>query len=632
MFGLTVLFLINMFYIKGKISKGFSRVRGKNPCYLGADESYLGPNVSHGGNKALKTREGYEQKPTSNKDRRKAQDCLLNNEALSNKDEKKTISLSSASNRYPKYSTNSRVDIGTVRKNDVKNGSDVVSPKNDQSIIALQRYTHGRNKKIKRALTSTSKLNFLLMNLRFAALLKQNLFDVWVFRNRFRCYEDLGLHEDPSVKGLHVGNPNRLKNVILKAIQGKTIEVVVIGGSNSAGGGIDKDEKSLKGLYFNMFKDWWSKMFGDANEPRVNIQNLAIGGTGSALFTFCFKTFLDKPDEFDIVLMETAVNFDRRSKSPAEPAEQLVRVLLFSPSAPAVMFINLVSGLGKSPITNKTINPTCSNLEDYGLVEIAKHYKITTFSLRDVVCPKTRKKRHISVPNMASSDHHHIGIKAHAQIALMLINYTVNNLREVLHELQKRNIEENVQTVHVRFEIAKIPGTLLIKKTTAIVNSPLCWTAVTPNRFRKVHHPSFNLEASENRGFVLQDTLEKETKGLRTDAQSGWVAFLAGNLIRFNFDVPPWRRDSTVHSRSIIIVIRTSGYGGVGEVCIDNVKRKTNCKRIDSKSIYGQNRLHPVATRVHPGKHSLTVKIVRKGMFMVSGVLVGPPDFRSECL
>lgn len=483
-----------------------------------------------------------------------------------------------------------------------------------------------RNNRKKRANYSDLVLKLVATNLRLD-LIKQDPFHVWFFRNRFRSYNDLGIKEDPSIQGLHVGDPNRLKNVILKAMQGLPIHVVVIGGSNSAGGGIEKDEKSLKGLYFNVFVDWWRKIFGDPNNPKTNIHLLALGGTGSAFFSFCFKTFLDDPSAFDIVLVETAVNFDRKSSTAAEAAEQLTRVVLSSPSTPAVMFINLVSGLGKDSITNKTINPSCSNLEDYGLVEIAKHYNITALSLRDIVCPKRREKRRIAIPNMASSDSRHIGIRAHGQVALMLIDYTIKIVKDVIHDLQ------NNRTT-MWYPVVTIPDTLFIKKPTAVVSYPLCWTAVTPNRFKKGNHPSLELQVTENNGFVLQDSLPADTKTLRTDAaQNGWMAKNSSNLIRFRFDVPRWNSSSEIFSRSIIVVIRTSGYGGVGEICCDHdVKRRTKCITVNSKNIFGQNRLHTVATRVHPGKHSLIVKVVKNGMFMVSGILIGPPDFKNESL
>ena len=99
-------------------------------------------------------------------------------------------------------------------------------------------------------------------------------------------------------------------------------------------------------------------------------------------------------------------------------------------------------------------------------------------------------------------------------------------------------------------------------------------------------------------------------------------------MIRFSFNVPPWKPGYKVVSRSIIIVIRTSGYGGIAEIFTETVQGRKYSITVNCKSIFGQNRLYTVATRVHPGKHSLTVKVVKDGMFMVSGVLIGPPDFK----
>lgn len=37
---------------------------------------------------------------------------------------------------------------------------------------------------------------------------------------------------------------------------------MVIGGLNSVGGKLGVDEKSLDGLYFKVFLNWWNNIFG----------------------------------------------------------------------------------------------------------------------------------------------------------------------------------------------------------------------------------------------------------------------------------------------------------------------------------------------------------------------------------
>ena len=82
---------------------------------------------------------------------------------------------------------------------------------------------------------------------------------------------------------------------------------------------------------------------------------------------------------------------------------------------------------------------------------------------------------------------------------------------------------------------------------------------------------------------------------------------------------------SPCNTRSVKILTRTSGSGGKVEVRLDEEKNKTIY--INTKSIYGQTRLDTVATRIKPGYHTITVRTVRKGNFLVSGVVVGPPDY-----
>ena len=458
-----------------------------------------------------------------------------------------------------------------------------------------------REHKTSRSLVPTKNYS----DLDWIGALREPPLNVWKFKSRWNHLLDLGASKKVLYDGFHLGDSRRLRNVVRKALRGETLQIIVIGGSNSAGGGIVRDEETLEGLYYNIFTDWWNRSIGPNTGAFMRKRVLAIGGTGSYFFAFCYRTFIPRSDEIlDIVLVEESVNFNTMGK--AEPLEQLTRQLLSHPSKPAVIFVNVVSGLGKDPSTGKIINPGCQNLEDHGQTELERHYKITSIRLRDIVCPVSKAgKRRITQTNMATSDGRHIGSKAHAQIALLLINHA----RDVLSDVISGRPE-------IDWQIPKIPSPIFVKVP---VVTPLCWTLLTPNYSQEIFHSTLDVDVLRKSGFRLT-LIKKDDSFLRMDAYGGWVAWNSGNSIVFRTSIP-----HSSELRSVILLTSTSSHGGKANVWLDdNIDKQIG---IDTKSVYGQNQLYTVATRVTQGYHSVTVKLVRGGSFLVSGLLVGPSDF-----
>ena len=452
------------------------------------------------------------------------------------------------------------------------------------------------------------------------AELEKDPLQQWTYSSRWSQLSDLRLNGNLMSKAIQAGNPTRLKNVLIKASKGQQINVAVIGGSNSAGGKLGVDEKSLNGLFFKVFADWWNKTIGKATKSFMKVYPVTIGGTGSYFFAFCYKTFIPKKQAIDIVLIETSINYNMRGKS--EAYEQLTRQVLQYPSAPAILYINLVSGLGLDPKAKKVINPTCTNLENFGQTEVALHYGITSISLKEVLCRKEDGQWTAVVTNMAGSDGRHIGVKAHALVAVLIIDYVRGVFNQVLNDLKNGNINNPSWP---------LPDLLRLKRDTEALKQPLCWTGVTPNSSEDLHRPSLQIRITENNGFSPSGSMRDErasdkniNSDLRTDAQGGWGTWQSYSSLKLRIHIPS--AESYYNTRSVIILTRTSGSGGKAVVWLDD--KKNEGIYINTKSIYGQNRLDTVATRVEPGYHTITVRTVRTGNFLVSGVLIGPPDFR----
>ena len=250
-------------------------------------------------------------------------------------------------------------------------------------------------------------------------------------------------------KAIKTGNSVRMKNILRKALRGEDIKLVVLGGSNSAGGclGLEicADEKSLDGLYFRVFINWWNNYIGGITKAVMKEIQLAIGATGSYFYSYCYQTFLGAREKIDIVLIEVSVNDLNKST----PLEQLTRQVLTHPSTPAVLFINLLS----YERNNRLI---CTNLECFGQTKLARYYNITSLSLRELFCHK-EKGNWRAVKNTTASDGQHLNVNAHALVATMMIKYVRSVFKEVLS-----NINKGIGQVETKD--IKLPKILFIKK------------------------------------------------------------------------------------------------------------------------------------------------------------------------
>jgi len=196
--------------------------------------------------------------------------------------------------------------------------------------------------------------------------------------------------------------------------------------------------------------------------------------------------------KLDIVSIEISAN-DCRFRT-AKHLEQLTRQLLTYPSAPQLLYINLVANLGYQ---SEPFNPTCRNLETFGQTELAHHYEITSFSLKEILCRKNKKGRwKVILTNMTGSDGKHIGLRAHALVGFLMIKHVSNVSKELIDD-----VYDAADQVDGGNESSTLPKFLLIERESETLKKPLCWTGKIPNVFRNLHHPNLQLEVINNRSF-----------------------------------------------------------------------------------------------------------------------------------
>ena len=427
-------------------------------------------------------------------------------------------------------------------------------------------------------------------------------------------------------RSIQGGNSDRFRHVLMKALRGENISMLVIGGSHSAGGKLGLDENSLDGLYFKVFQKWWNETFGSFAKSFLNVTALTIGGTGSSFYAFCYRTFVPEGTSFDIMLIEMSAN--DKGRATAKPLEQLTRQALSYPSAPVVFYINVVHDFGVNPYTKKVENPSCVTLEDFGQTELARHYDITSFNLREIICRKEKGRWKVMHSSMAGSDGKHIGVKAHAQIAYMMTEYVKNIYQEIAYNDNGIN---PLSINHVRGNDGSfnLPSLFFIKRETEALKEPLCWTGKTPNVFKKLHHSNLKFEIKEKTGFSpcfklygQKRNVKRVARELRTDSQGGWCSRRRSSVLKLKIYVPRIVGDNSFRTRSVTVL--TKHNGGIAAIWLDNHKNET----IETNSTQmRRNRYDTIGHIVEPGYHTITIKTLSNELFLVAGVFVGAPDF-----
>ena len=443
---------------------------------------------------------------------------------------------------------------------------------------------------------------------------ERNPFNVWYFKDKLKSLKDLlTTAENYDTQAVERRTTkHRLQNLMAKVLLGQDIVLTVMGGSISAGGGLINDFSDLRGIYYRVFIDWWRKVIQPYTGSNIKLRNLAVGGTGSNFFAYCYKTLMRPRDSMDITFLEFSVNdytlFENAQLPRASSLEKLTRLLLSEKSSPVVAYVNFISGNNKVPV--------CNNLENHGQTMLAWHYGITSFSIRHSLCPSSQNRQ---FPTFYSSDGTHSGYIAHAQISMMIINSVRGALLKAiessgrgLHYLPSHNLP---RPVYFTDNQGSIPG-------------PLCYTRITPDVTKTFFNPSLSVIEIENTGFKhIRDApigfhrvSYYNPVPLRTDGFGGWEAQKVNSTLQLQIDLPSDGIPGQNQTRDFVIAIRTNGFGGKAEVSLDESKHGVLA---DAYSTFGFTRLITVADHVTPGSYILSFKIVKAGNFSLCGVMAG---------
>lgn len=178
---------------------------------------------------------------------------------------------------------------------------------------------------------------------------------------------DLAGVEERSLASL--GDTTRLKLALARARRGDRVTIGVIGGSITEGACATTPDRR----WGDQVAAWWRATFPDT---QVRYHNAGIGATGSLIAAHRVGALLAlKPD---LVVVEFGVN-DPNEEASAESLEGLVRQILVSPHAPAVMVLYTMNALGGNAQEQHS--------------RVALRYGLPQISFRDALWPEIQAGR-----------------------------------------------------------------------------------------------------------------------------------------------------------------------------------------------------------------------------------------------
>ena len=475
--------------------------------------------------------------------------------------------------------------------------------------------------------------------------LKRKRLEDWFLKNILQSEDEQVVFSPGWYNGTveRANTANRFLHVMTRSLQGQNINTVIMGGSISAGGGLSNDKKDFRGLYHRVLAQWWQDNVFPITGSKIILHNLAVGGTSSNFFTFCYRTLLDPTTSIDIALLDFTVNdyvqFQNSKIPVALPLEQLTREILRieQESAPSLIFVNFVQGSERTPI--------CNNLENNGQTALANKYGITSVSLKNFLCSNTAFKKSPHSREMFASDGTHASIYAHWKIALMLINYFRKTMLKVIDRINERprnDIREQIlltsqkgglvsSTCLDRIHGFNLPEAMFPRnRAVKFYDKPLCFTEITPNGTANgILHQTLKVQEVENVGFQLmpKQFINQTPQKSRSDAFGGWRAKSSNSWLKLSFFIPVMTEKclpklNGTSFRNVAIAVRTGGKGATASVWLDNFE--SHAVSINTHSPFGHTKLITIAKNVTSGHHVVCVSKETPGMFILSGVMAGP--------
>lgn len=448
------------------------------------------------------------------------------------------------------------------------------------------------------------------------ASLAEDPFDKWIYHQK--SFDELGITPSLVKAGIvNLGSSKPMQRAVRNAVLGKNIRMLVVGGSISAGGGLWEDRGNIDGVYHRALAHWWERTVTPITKSKIEVNNVAIGGTDSEYFSYCINNFLESSP--DIVLWELSANdynrFNERNFDPSKPLEQLTRIILQLPSHPALIYVNFFRGDKQ----NFELGEKCPDSEETEVDILSRYYDIPSLSWRRMVCNLITKRTFVN-QELFGDDGYHPNLLGHAQVAMLLMMYVKGVFESVLaDDLDKIKKFDILNESDADFEDVfqlKIPAF-----KDPLNPKPSCWTLITPD-YRKVFRNTLNeVNVLRGEGFELRNVTAWD---VRTDRIQCLFAVKPGAILDLSLDVPVLDDDRNLpladaQTRTLAIAIHNK-FGGAADVQLDELPSKTSVAYGTGK--LRQTKVHIVSEDVRPGVHNLRFHSLSPGFCLTSIMVI----------
>ena len=443
--------------------------------------------------------------------------------------------------------------------------------------------------------------------------LEKDITDVWSFKDQYPDAMSLGLDNDKihktyanlgSLSGLN------LRRSLERALRGRDVGLVIVGGSISKGGPFSEKgvDYALK-TYFYAIADWWNKVIRPITGSGMVIRDASIGGIATDYYAYCLRSHVPDDRLNNIVLWELSANdmhrYDDGLRPKQQSLEQFTQEVLSFKAKPALIYLNFFALFS----WDQDLVTHCRNFEDEGEGEIAKHYKITSLSWRDMVCSLMQDNKPLFTRDeLFSEDKFHPSIEAHAQMAYVIIDY-------IRTEFLKNLVKQRFLEIGDAARKLKIPETVYVPKPMykqTFTWKPHCYTyMIVDNK-----EPNNTLSVKEEINGDFHYTILREFK-IRSDKIIGMETKKSDQFITYEISVPVHRNGEKTPYKGLAIMSFTDDREA--EVQFDN----SPLQRIETaKKFLEGTVLKYVASDVTPGNHKLTIKSGPNG-FIISAIMLG---------
>ena len=445
------------------------------------------------------------------------------------------------------------------------------------------------------------------------ASLTENPFNSWIYHQN--SFDELGITPSLLKSGIaNLGSSKAMRSVVQKAVKGKTIKMMVVGGSISAGGGLWKDRGNIDGVYHKALSAWWRKRVTPITNSTIDVNNVAIGGIDSEYFSYCLNNFLESNP--DLVLWELSANdynlkYDERDFDPSKALEQLTRLILQLPSHPALIYVNFFRGDSK----HFELHEKCPDSEQAEVDILSRYYDIPSLSWRRMVCNLITKRTFIP-RELFSEDGVHPSLLGHAQVAMLLTMYIKGVFESVLADDLENAEEFNDEDDDFGMKDSESFQLKIPAFKDPLYPQPRCWTLLTPDYTKHYRNTLDDVNVLKGDGFELKNVTAWD---VRTDRCQCLLATKLGATLDLSLNVPVLDEDKNLplaeaQTRTLAIATHNQ-YGGAADVQLDELPSKMSLKENGSLK---NTKVHIVSDNIRPGVHNLQFRSLSSGFCLTS--------------